>query len=93
MASKARWQRCSFTRSTTRSTRQPASTGRRNPLGLLTFCVIVLRNGFSVTGQSACVSPENFDAEIGRKVARQKAVDQIWALEGYLLKQKQHDAR
>ncbi len=64
-----------------------------SPLGLLTFCVIVLRNGFTVTGQSACVSPENFDAEIGRKVARQKAVDQIWALEGYLLKQKQHDAR
>ena len=57
-------------------------------LDLLTFCVLVLRNGFTVTGESACASPENFDAEIGRKIARQNAVNKIWALEGYLLKQK-----
>ncbi|WP_333986710.1 Gp49 family protein [Burkholderia cepacia] len=62
-----------------------------NPLGLLTFCVLVLRNGFTVTGESACVSPENFDAEIGRKVARQNAVAKIWPLEGYLLKQRLHE--
>ncbi|MCG9018326.1 hypothetical protein LH446_15990, partial [Laribacter hongkongensis] len=43
------------------------------PLELLTFCVLVLKNGFTVTGESACASPENFDAEIGRKVARQNA--------------------
>jgi len=36
-------------------------------LDCLTFCVLMLRNGFTVTGESACVSPENFDAEIGRK--------------------------
>jgi hypothetical protein len=57
-------------------------------LDLLTFCVLVLRNGFTVTGESACVSPENFDEEIGRKVARVNAVNKIWQLEGYLLKQK-----
>lgn len=57
-------------------------------LSLLTFCVLVLRNGFTVTGESACASPENFDAEIGRKIARQNAVNKIWQLEGYLLKQK-----
>jgi hypothetical protein len=57
-------------------------------LGLLTFCVLVLRNGFTVTGESACASPENFDAEIGRKIARQNAVQKIWPLEGYLLKQR-----
>ncbi|UUX38869.1 Gp49 family protein [Burkholderia contaminans] len=62
------------------------------PLALLTFCVLVLRNGFTVTGESACVSPENFDAEIGRKVARQNAVAKIWPLEGYLLKQRLHEA-
>ncbi|MDN7916583.1 Gp49 family protein [Burkholderia gladioli] len=62
------------------------------PLGLLTFCVLVLRNGFTVTGESACASPENFDAEIGRKIARQNAVAKIWPLEGYLLKQRLHDA-
>lgn len=57
-----------------------------SPLGLLTFCVLVLRNGFTVTGESACASPENFDAEIGRKIARENAVNKIWPLMGYELK-------
>ena len=61
-------------------------------LDLLTFCVLVLRNGFTVTGESACASPENFDAEIGRKIARQNAVAKIWPLLGFSLKQKLHDA-
>lgn len=61
-------------------------------LALLTFCVLTLRNGFTVTGESACVSPENFDAEIGRKVARQKAVEKVWPLMGYALKQKLYEA-
>lgn len=63
-----------------------------SPLSLLTFCVLVLDNGFTVTGESACASHENFDAEMGRKVARQNAISKIWALEGYLLKQSIHDA-
>jgi len=57
-------------------------------LRLLTFCVLVLRNGFTVTGESACVSPENFDAEIGQNIARQNAVSKIWPLMGYALKNK-----
>lgn len=44
---------------------------------LLTFCVLVLRNGFTVTGESACASPDNFDAEVGQKIARQNAVAKI----------------
>lgn len=64
---------------------EPAADG---PLSLLTFCVLVLRNGFTVTGESACASPENFDAEIGRKIARENAVNQIWPLMGYELKSK-----
>ena len=59
-----------------------------NQLKLLTFCVLVLAIGFPVTGESACASPENFDEEIGRKIARQNAVNKIWMLEGYLLKEK-----
>ncbi len=55
------------------------------PLDLLTFCVLVLKNGFTVTGESACASPENFDAEIGRKIARQNAVAKIWPLLGFRL--------
>ena len=58
------------------------------PLELLTFCVLVLRNGFTVTGESACASPENFDAVLGRKIARQNAVNKIWPLMGYALKEK-----
>lgn len=60
-----------------------------NPtLSLLTFCVLVLRNGFTVTGESACASPENFDAELGRKIARQNAIAKVWPLMGYELKQR-----
>ncbi|QIL69524.1 hypothetical protein G7048_03525 [Diaphorobacter sp. HDW4B] len=55
-------------------------------LNLLTFCVLVLRNGFTVTGESACVSTENFNAEIGRAVARENAINQIWPLLGFRLR-------
>jgi len=55
-------------------------------LGLLTFCVLVLTNGFTVTGQSACAAPENFNEEIGRDIARRNAVAQIWPLLGYELR-------
>ncbi len=58
------------------------------PLSLLTFCVLVLRNGFTVTGESACASPKNFDAEVGRKIARAKAVEKIWPLMGYELRSR-----
>ena len=58
------------------------------PLHLLTFCVLALRNGFTVTGESACASPENFDAEIGRKIARQNAAQKIWPLLGFRLRDK-----
>ena len=60
------------------------------PLALLTFCVLVLKNGFTVTGESACASPENFDAELGRKIARQNAVQKIWPLLGFALKERLH---
>ena len=57
-------------------------------LKLLTFCVLVLRNGFTVTGESACASPANFNAEIGRRIARENAVSKVWPLLGYALKEK-----
>lgn len=62
-------------------------------LRLLTFCVLVLRNGFTVTGESACASPENFDAEIGRKIARQNAVAKVWPLMGYALRSRLAEAK
>lgn len=54
----------------------------------LTVCCLTLRNGFNVTGESAAVSPENFDLGIGRTLAREQARNKIWALEGYLLKER-----
>ena len=57
-------------------------------LHCLTFCVLVLRNGFTVTGESACASQENFDAEIERQIARQNAVQKIWPLMGYALREQ-----
>jgi hypothetical protein len=54
----------------------------------LTICVLTLKNGFTIVGKSACASPENYDAELGGKIARDDARKQIWALEGYLLRSK-----
>lgn len=75
---------------------QPMHEGSQDaasPLHLLTFCVLELRNGFTVTGESACASPENFDAEIGRKIARQNAVNKIWPLLGFRLRDQLHGGR
>ncbi|MCB5199011.1 hypothetical protein LGQ03_07145 [Loktanella sp. TSTF-M6] len=58
----------------------------------LTVCCLTLRNGFTVTGESAAASPSNFDREIGRKIARENARQKIWAFEGYLLRQKLSEA-
>lgn len=54
----------------------------------LTVCALTLRNGFHVIGESAAASPANFDADLGRKIARDNARNKIWALEGYLLRTK-----
>lgn len=58
------------------------------PNTTMTVCALTLKNGFITIGESAAASPENFDAEIGRKVARENARNKIWALEGYLLRSK-----
>ena len=53
---------------------------------LLTLCVIVLKNGFTVTGESACADPAKFNAEIGQKIARANALNKVWPLMGYVLR-------
>jgi hypothetical protein len=63
-----------------------------SPGTTLTVCAITLTNGFIVTGESAAASAENFDVEIGKKIAFDNARNKIWALEGYLLKQRLYDA-
>lgn len=54
----------------------------------LTVCALGLRNGFIVIGESAAASPANFDAELGKKIARDNARNKIWALEGYALRER-----
>jgi hypothetical protein len=55
-------------------------------LKLTTYCVLTLKNGFTVTGMSACASPENYDPSIGQRVARGDAIRQVWPLMGYELR-------
>lgn len=54
----------------------------------LTIVVLVLQNGFSITGTSSCVDIANYNAEIGYRIAREKAREQIWPLAGYMLRER-----
>jgi len=56
-----------------------------------TVCLLTLTNGFGVLGESACASPENFDEQLGQRIAYENARNKIWQLEGYLLKQRLHE--
>ena len=71
---------------------QPLEIGHKghpvNPLGLLSICILVMNNGFTVIGKSAPASPENFNAELGRKFAYEDAIRQLWPLMGYALREK-----
>ncbi len=58
------------------------------PNTTMTICCLTLRNGYNVIGESAAASPENFDEEIGKRIAKDNARNKIWALEGYLLRSK-----
>jgi hypothetical protein len=61
-----------------------------NPATAPEFTVAIMRlqNGYAVLGQSACADPANFNEELGRKFAREDALRKVWALEGYLLRQR-----
>ncbi len=54
----------------------------------VTVCCLILSNGFTVIGESACADPANFNEELGRKIAHDNARNKIWQLEGYLLRQR-----
>ena len=60
--------------------------------GTLTVHVLTMANGFQVTGESACASQANYNEELGRQIARDNAIRKVWALEGYLLKEKIHQS-
>lgn len=73
---------------TTRAADAFPGTPECDAMKCLTICVLVLKNGFTIVGKSACASPENFDYALGCKIAREDARRQIWALEGYALRNK-----
>lgn len=61
------------------------------PLNVLTFCVLILRNGFTVTGESYCRNPLTpFNPQTGRELARANAVEKLWPLMWYALRNTLH---
>ena len=64
------------------------STGAYAAAMVLTLCLVVTRSGFTIIGKSAPASADNFDAELGRKLAYEDAVRQLWPLMGYALREK-----
>jgi hypothetical protein len=76
-------------------TGEEALEGRGVPivpgLKLLSICILVMENGFTVIGMSAPASPENFNAELGKKFAYEDAIRQLWPLEGYMLRQRLYE--
>lgn len=60
--------------------------------GRLTICVITLKNGFLVTGESSCVDAANFNKELGEQFAKEQAIDKIWGFMGYALRDKLYGA-
>ena len=63
-------------------------TFTRLPSGKAMICEITLLNGFTVRGESACVSPANFNQELGEKISYEDARSKIWQIEGYLLQER-----
>src|SRR5690554_3872668 len=63
------------------------------PSGKVMVCELTLRNGFTVRGEAATVSKENFDYEIGQRISRDNARSKVWEVEGYLLQQKLFEAQ
>jgi hypothetical protein len=69
---------------------QDVQAGDATALGLFTICVITLKNGFVVTGESACASPENYNKEIGEEIAKRNATSKIWGHMGFALRDRLH---
>lgn len=56
--------------------------------GVTTFCCLHIKNGYKVWGMSACVDPSKYNKALGEQLSYSEAVDKLWPLEGYLLKEE-----
>lgn len=84
-----RLENCPAERVTKGGIEERISSTEFNRLGdTVTHCRIILDNGFSVSGESACVNPENYNEEIGQKIAYDNAFRHLWPLFGFLLAEK-----
>ena len=61
------------------------------PDGKTTICQLTLDNGFTVEGQSACVSIENFSKELGEKYSKERALNKVWEFLGFRLSDRLSD--
>lgn len=61
---------------------------KMSSLSVLTLCFVVMRNGFVIIGKSAPASEANFDVALGRRLAYEDCVRQIWPLMGFALRNK-----
>jgi hypothetical protein len=69
---------------------KPATYAADAPEALLSICLLVMRNGFTIIGKSAPASAGNFDVEYGKQLAYEDAVKQVWPLMGYALRDRLH---
>jgi hypothetical protein len=63
---------------------QIAETTYLNPKGTLTLCILTMKNGLNVVGESACLDPARFDAEVGKRIAYQNAFGRLWQPYGFI---------
>jgi hypothetical protein len=66
----------------------PHQEAHKAQLKILTICILVMDSGFTFIGKSAPVEPANFNADFGKRLAREDALRQVWPMEGYLLRNK-----
>lgn len=66
----------------------PGNPTPAKALKLLTLCIMVLKNGYTIVGTSACASPENYNEELGNKIAYENCIRQIWPLMGFALRDR-----
>jgi hypothetical protein len=57
-------------------------------LNVLSICILVTKNGFTVIGKSAPAAEENYDRDLGKRFAFEDAVRQLWPLMGYALRDR-----
>lgn len=53
-----------------------------------TICVLVIDNGYILVGKSAPADPDNYDANLGERFAREDAERQLWPLLAFNLREQ-----